>query len=212
MPVKLNSSAGGSVTLDVPATATDTTLTLPVTGGTLVTGTGGIVQFGAGSVSAPSITTVGDTNTGMWFPAADTIAFSEGGTEAMRLDSAGNMGLGVASPVARFDLSGDYREGVATANTGTAYTIALTGTVQVLTLTGDCTFTFPSASPAGRSFMMFLRQDATGGRTVIWPGTVRWPGGTAPTITATASRTDKFVFSSDGTNWLGSNAGQNYAA
>jgi hypothetical protein len=34
----------------------------------------------------------------MFFPAADTIAFSDGGVEAMRLDSAGNMGLGTASP------------------------------------------------------------------------------------------------------------------
>jgi hypothetical protein len=50
---------------------------------------------GAGSNTAPSITTTGDTNTGIFFPAADTIAFAEGGTEAMRLDSAGNMGLGV---------------------------------------------------------------------------------------------------------------------
>lgn len=49
----------------------------------------------AGSASAPSITANGDTNTGIFFPAADTIAFAEGGVEAMRLDSAGNMGLGV---------------------------------------------------------------------------------------------------------------------
>jgi len=50
---------------------------------------------GAGSNTAPSITTTGDTNTGIFFPAADTIAFSEGGAESMRIDSAGNMGLGV---------------------------------------------------------------------------------------------------------------------
>jgi hypothetical protein len=50
---------------------------------------------GAGSNTAPSITTTGDTNTGIFFPAADTIAFSEGGVESMRIDSAGNMGLGV---------------------------------------------------------------------------------------------------------------------
>jgi hypothetical protein len=53
------------------------------------------VEFNAGAVGTPSITTTGDTNTGIFFPAADTIAFSEGGVEAMRLDSAGNMGLGV---------------------------------------------------------------------------------------------------------------------
>jgi hypothetical protein len=49
---------------------------------------------GAGSNTAPSITTTGDTNTGIFFPAADTIAFSEGGVESARFDSAGNFGLG----------------------------------------------------------------------------------------------------------------------
>jgi hypothetical protein len=56
---------------------------------------GGVATFTAGSASAPAITTTGDTNTGIFFPAADTIAFAEGGAEAMRLDSSGNLGLGV---------------------------------------------------------------------------------------------------------------------
>jgi len=68
--------------------------TLAVAGTLTVTGSA-TVEFADGSASTPSITTTGDTNTGIFFPAADTIAFSEGGTEAMRLDSAGNMGLGV---------------------------------------------------------------------------------------------------------------------
>ena len=124
----------------------------------------------------------------------------------------GNLGIGVTSPQAVFDLAGDYREGVVTANTGTAYTISLaTGTVQILTLTGNCTFTFPTLT-AGESFTLLLRQDGTGSRTVTWPAAVRWPGGTAPTITSTASRTDKYVFTCDGTRWYGSNAGQNYSA
>jgi hypothetical protein len=54
----------------------------------------------AGTVSAPAITTTGDTNTGIFFPAADTIAFAEGGAEAMRIDSAGNVGIGTSSPAA----------------------------------------------------------------------------------------------------------------
>ena len=103
-----------------------------------------------------------------------------------------------------------YTEEVATANTSTAYTIDLAnGSVQILTLTGNCTFTFPTAT-AGRSFIMILKQDGTGSRTVTWPAAVKWPGGTAPTITSTASKLDKFVFTSDGTNWYGSNGGQNY--
>ena len=51
----------------------------------------GQVQLGAGTAAAPALSTTGDTNTGIFFPAADTIAFSEGGAEAMRIDSSGNV-------------------------------------------------------------------------------------------------------------------------
>lgn len=103
-----------------------------------------------------------------------------------------------------------YTEESVVANTSTAYTIDLAnGTLQILTLTGNCTFTFPSAV-VGKSFMLLLKQDGTGSRTVTWPASVKWPSSTAPTVTGTASRLDKYVFTSDGTNWYGSNAGQNY--
>jgi len=103
-----------------------------------------------------------------------------------------------------------YTEETVTANTSTAYTIDLAnGSVQILTLTGNCTFTFPTAT-AGRSFILILKQDGTGSRTVTWPAAVKWPAGTAPTITSTASKADKYIFTADGTNWIGSNAGQNY--
>jgi hypothetical protein len=59
---------------------------------------GGVATFSAGTAAAPSITTTGDTNTGIFFPAADTIAFTEGGVEAARFDSSGNLGIGTASP------------------------------------------------------------------------------------------------------------------
>ena len=104
-----------------------------------------------------------------------------------------------------------YTEETVTANTSTAYTIDLAnGTVQVLTLTGNCTYTFPTPV-AGKSFILVQKQDATGSRTVTWPASVDWPSATAPTLTATASKADKFVFTAiDGSNWLGSVAGQNY--
>jgi hypothetical protein len=103
-----------------------------------------------------------------------------------------------------------YTEEVATANTSTAYTIDLAnGSVQILTLTGNCTFTFPTAT-AGKSFIMLLKQDGTGSRTVTWPSAVKWPSGTAPTITSTASKLDKYIFTADGTNWYGSEAGKSY--
>ena len=76
------------------ADGTGTSVGLNVGSGKVLT-VGGVASFAAGSASAPAITRTGDTNTGIFFPAADTIAFAEGGVEAMRLDSSGNMGLGV---------------------------------------------------------------------------------------------------------------------
>jgi len=53
--------------------------------------TGLTVNLGAGAVGTPTLTTSGDTNTGIYFPAADTIAFTEGGAEAMRINSSGRV-------------------------------------------------------------------------------------------------------------------------
>jgi len=77
--------------------------TISIPSGATLSSTDPLV-FPAGTVSAPAITTTGDTNTGMFFPAADEIAFTEGGTEAMRINSngnialAGNIGIGGATP------------------------------------------------------------------------------------------------------------------
>jgi len=60
----------------------------------------------AGTASLPVITTTGDLNTGIFFPAADTIAFGEGGAEAMRVDSSGRVGIGTTSPSAKLDING----------------------------------------------------------------------------------------------------------
>jgi hypothetical protein len=84
---------GTSVGLNVGAGKT-----LAVAGTLTVTGSA-TVEFADGSAASPSITNDGDTNTGIFFPAADTIAFAEGGVEVARFDSSGNFGIGTASPL-----------------------------------------------------------------------------------------------------------------
>jgi hypothetical protein len=71
---------------------------MPVT----INGTTGVIGPD-GSASTPSYQG-SDSNTGMFFPAADTIAFSTAGTEDMRIDSAGNVGIGTSSPQTRLDV------------------------------------------------------------------------------------------------------------
>jgi hypothetical protein len=90
---------------------------------------------------------------------------------------------------------------------GASSTLALTsGTVITATLTAStpCTFTMPTAT-AGKSFILILTQAATGMTTATFTG-VKYPGGTAPTITATASAIDIISFVANGTSWFGTAA------
>lgn len=96
-------------------------------------------------------------------------------------------------------------------SSGTAKTLDLAnGTVQTVTMTGNCTFTMPAQPGAGlsKSFVV-LANTGAGGFTGTFTG-VKWPAATAPVLTATAARLDMLTFIADGTDWFGSVA-QNYS-
>lgn len=81
------------------------------------------------------------------------------------------------------------------------------------TLTENTTFTFSNPPASGTAYTMSIEiiQDASAsGFTVTWPTSVDWPAATAPTLTATASAKDVFVFTTrdGGTTWYGFTAGQ----
>jgi len=93
----------GTASININGTVGATT---PTTGAFTTVSATGVTTVQAGTAAAPAITTSGDTNTGIFFPAADTIAFTEGGAESMRIDSNGNVGIGTASPIGKLDVSG----------------------------------------------------------------------------------------------------------
>ena len=108
-----------------------------------------------------------------------------------------------------------YNEGyVAVTSTSNATTVDCeAGNTFMHTLTENTTFTFSNPPASGTAYTMTIEiiQDASAsGYTVTWPASVDWPSATAPTLTATASAVDVFVFTTrdGGTTWYGFTAGQ----
>ena len=125
-------------------------------------------------------------------------------SERMRITSEG---------VVQFD-NGISEEYIAVTSSSNATTVNLQdGTNFSHTLTENTTFTFsnPAASGKVSAFTLKLVQDSSAsGYTVTWPSSVDWPSATAPTLTATASAVDYFVFITHdgGTTYYGFTAGQ----
>ena len=189
-----NMAIGGTTPAAGAFTTLSTTTAIgPASGGTGVANNAAATVTSSGNF-AYTRTLTGATN--VTFPTTGTLA-TLAGTETFTNKT-------LTNPTVT-----NYVETLYAANTGTAITVSLTnGTVQQLTLTGNATITMPTAV-AGKSFIIMLKQDATGSRSVTW-STVVWPAATAPTITGTASKQDIYSFFSDGTNWYGTTVGQNY--
>ena len=84
------------------------------------------------------------------------------------------------------------------------------GNVFTITPDQNTTFTFSNPSPTGKScaFTLVWTQDSSD-RTIAWPGTVDWAGGSAPDVTSGSGKIDIYTFFTldAGTIWYGFQAG-----
>jgi hypothetical protein len=182
----------------------------PITfAGDVTLSTGDLVFGTSGTAAAPVITTSGDTNTGIFFPAADTIAFTEGGAEAMRISSAANVGIGTTSPGARLELTTDtgnrgiriYRVfgGNGAGYEGILFALNNTASTQIdyAGITVNSTIATAGSEAGALSFRTYgsgalsdrMRIDSTGNVLVISTGGLGYGTGSGGAVTQATSRT-----------------------
>lgn len=83
--------------------------------------------------------------------------------------------------------------------------------MATVTLSGDVTFSFASASssPPGNSLLLKITQDGATQYTISWPSSVNWIGGGAPPDPATGAELEVFFETYDGgSTWYGGEAGR----
>lgn len=91
-------------------------------------------------------------------------------------------------------------------NAAQVFTVSLNSNISTLTISNT-----ESRANSVQGFTLILTADGTA-RTITWPGSVKWPSGTGPTLTSTNNKVDilSFVSPDNGTTWYGFIGGQNY--
>jgi hypothetical protein len=188
MGLKLN-TASGSITITAEDGSGNANVTLP--------------RGGIGSVSSLSDLSITATATELNYVGGVTSAIQTQLDDKITADVTGEF------------IADSYNETyVAVTSSSNATTVDChNGNAFSHILTENTTFTFsnPPASGTAFTFSLEIIQDSSAsGYSVTWPNSVDWPSATAPTLTATASAKDVFIFYTrdGGTTFYGFTAGQ----
>jgi hypothetical protein len=116
-------------------------------------------------------------------------------TEAMRIDASGNVNIATTGVAAKLYVNGNAASVISALTDGATITpdFSVANNFSV-TLAGNRTLANPTNLIAGQSGIIYVSQDATGSRTLAYGSYWKFPSGTAPTLTTTASATDALVY------------------
>jgi hypothetical protein len=109
----------------------------------------GVTTVSAGTTSIPSISPSGDTNTGIFFPSADTVCIAEGGIEVLRINSSSNTGIGTNNPTSKLHVVGGDSRFNGVIETVSAATTYVSGSALVLELDVRNATTYTYTMPTG---------------------------------------------------------------
>lgn len=193
---QLNSKGTGNGTVTAVSVASTNGFSGSSSGGatpalTIATSITGILQGNGTAISAAS--TIG-TGSVVLATSATLVTPSIGAATASSLSAATSNSINFASGT--YNTIRTYAPSAA----GTATLDLSTGNVHHITMpAGNITIAISNGN-AGQCYIVRILQDATGSRTVTWFTTIKWAGGSPPTLTTTASKADTMGFEVTGTN------------
>lgn len=172
---------------------------------------------GAGQVSAVTLSSFAETILDDTEASAvratlglGTAALANTGTADGNVPAFASGGINLEDKVLQRPKLLDIGETLQTISAAASTAIDLTSgnVVQLDQAVNITTFTFnnpPASGTFGGLTIIRVKDNSGTARTIVWPTSVDWPGGTAPTLTQTALAVDIFVFFTidGGTRWHG---------
>jgi hypothetical protein len=151
------------------------------------------------AITTAKINDAGVTTAKINDSAVTTAKVNNGAITSTKVDTTGVAVLGTAQS---FTTAHGFAVTTLTDGASIAWDLAANQVARV-TLGGNRTLSNPTNKVEGNVYVLVVKQDGTGGRTLSFSSDYKFAGGTAPTITTTASKADVLTFVCEGTNLLG---------